>query len=132
MDMQEDGLMETIEPAFAEYERLKIQERVQRGMRGKVESGKILGIGDIAPYGYAYSGTKRDKMLVIVEHEAAIVRRIFTAYVAGVGVTTIQQQLTDERVPTPADTRKPVGRPKTRGFGEWGRTTIHAMLRSEV
>lgn len=76
-DTAEGRLFDTIESAFAEFERLKITERSKRGKRAKLESGAIIGSGDSAPIGYRFSGSKRDKTLVIDETEAAWVRLMF-------------------------------------------------------
>jgi site-specific DNA recombinase len=54
----EGELFENIETAFAEFERLKIRERMARGKRGKAESGRPVGNGN-APYGYRFAGQGR-------------------------------------------------------------------------
>lgn len=68
-----------------------------------------------APFGYCL----RDGALVIKPDEAQIVRRIFSEYVAGQGVTSIAQGLTREGV-------------KRKGGGsEWYTTTILYILKNE-
>lgn len=128
-DTPEGGLMETIEAAFAEYERLKIRERSLRGKRQKAESGQMVGHGGDAPYGYRWEGVKREKQLVIIEEEAAIVRQIADWLLGGTTVPHICMRLTELRIPTPGDTRRTPTR-KTRGYGEWNYTTIYCILRS--
>jgi site-specific DNA recombinase len=42
-DTPEGNLFDIIESAFAEYERLKIQERISRGRKKKLENGNVIG-----------------------------------------------------------------------------------------
>lgn len=67
LDTPEGGLFETIEAAFAEYERLKIRERMMRGMRGKIESGRVSGRGGVPPYGFRWEGQGPDRELVLID-----------------------------------------------------------------
>src|SRR5258706_44958 len=52
----EGDLLGTMEAMIAEYERLKIAERMMRGKQGKIASGRILGHGLCTPYGYRHEG----------------------------------------------------------------------------
>ena len=88
-DTTDDGkVLETIEATFAEYERLKIRERMARGKRGKAESGRLVGNGN-APYGYRYAGQGPERRLVVHADEARIVRQIFAWYIQE-GLSTVQ------------------------------------------
>jgi site-specific DNA recombinase len=52
------------------------------------------------PLGYRAEGVKKDRRFVIVEGEAAIVRRIFELYVGGVGINRICRTLNEEGLRT--------------------------------
>jgi DNA invertase Pin-like site-specific DNA recombinase len=92
-----------------------LREKVWRGQLGRARQGRIP--GGLA-YGYkviaardASGGGRRQ----IDETEAAVVRRIFQDYAAGVSPRTIAKRLNDEGVPGPS------GR-------EWRDTTIRGQL----
>jgi site-specific DNA recombinase len=124
----EGNLFDTIEGAFAEYERLKIKERMNRGKRGKAAKGVLIGHG-YAPYGYQRVGQGDVIQWVIREEEAMIVRRVFHEYATlRRSPRRIAADLTRDHVPTPGDTRS---REKKRGAGEWGDHSIYAMLKTE-
>lgn len=80
--------------SFAEYERNVIRERTMGGKVKRAEQG--LNPGFRPPYGYvkgAEPGT-----LVVVEHEAGVVRRIFELYLKGNGAGKITELLNAEGV----------------------------------
>ena len=77
----EGRLNKHIRATIAEYEREKIAERMVRGRRQVVRSGKIMLHGNKPPYGYRLSADKKN--LIIQEEEAAIVRLMYTWYVDG-------------------------------------------------
>ena len=130
-DTPEGYLFDNIGAAFDEYERLRIAERLTRGKRGKATSGKIVGHGAEAPYGYRWQGEKRDKHLVIVEEEAAIIRMIVQWYLEGTPILHIKDKLSELRIPTPGDTRRtPTG--KIRGYGQWNSSGVYCILRSST
>lgn len=133
-DTPEGQLSKNIKAVIAEYEREKINQRMTRGRRRVVKSGKVmLHGGNKAPYGYRLE----DGMLVIYEPEAKIVRLIFTWYVYGdengkkLSLKAIARRLTEMKVPTWADTRKKrFG--KKRGPGVWCYSTVGDILASET
>lgn len=133
-DTPEGNLMKNVRAVIAEYERLKTRERVTRGLRRVCKDGKVMLHGDKPPYGYRVE----DKMLVIYEPEARIVRLIFTWYVCGdengkrPSIKAIARRLTEMKVPTYTDLRSNATFKKKRGYGEWDKSTISQMLRSEV
>ncbi len=99
-DTAEGNLFETMDAAFAEYERLKIAERMARGRKQKIASGKLLGCG-VAPYGYRWGGTAADPVLIADPEQAAVVRMIFDWYtVERMGMGRIVQQLHAMGIPT--------------------------------
>jgi len=124
----EGRLFDTIEASFAEFERLKIKERMTRGKRGKLESGRVLG-NHVPPYGFIWRGQGRDKLVELHDEEAAIVRQIAAWYVDGVGVREICRRLDAGGVPTPASTRNMSVRPNR---DSWSSATVYAILRSRT
>jgi DNA invertase Pin-like site-specific DNA recombinase len=111
-----------------------VAERVHRGQRGRVLKGYVAAG---RAYGYknipvpsadgtkwrhgraAIDGVRRE----IVPEEAAVVRRIFEMYAAGLGQQAIALKLNEDGIRSPA---KPVGRPETR----WCTTMIAQTLRN--
>ncbi|WP_448539820.1 recombinase family protein [Roseiflexus sp.] len=100
-DTPEGRMFDTLESAFAEYERLKIKERMQRGKRQKAASGQIVGEGS-APYGYRWQGNGRERRLVIVPEEAEIVKMIFAWSIEGDGIPRIVERLVALNIPPPS------------------------------
>lgn len=130
VDTPEGNLFDTIESAFAEYERLKIKERTQRGRRQKAESGKMAG-NCSPPYGYRYSDERRDS-LSWNDDEADVMRQIGRWFLDDdMGLSHIRQRLTAMRVPTPGDTRH-TPRARQREVGHWNLSTIYKLLRNPV
>jgi site-specific DNA recombinase len=125
-DAPEGGLMDTIEAAFAEYERLKIGERMLRGQRQRVVAG--LSHGNKLPFGYRYADETRTR-IVVNEDEAAIVRMIFDWYLnEAIGTLQIANRLTDLRIPSPADRQSYFAAPKRRGQGEWSQSSVIKII----
>ncbi len=92
-----------------------LAQKTRRGQRGRVEAGKIPGGNS---YGYKIVREMMDNGSVttgereIDEKQAAIVRRIFTVYIAGATPRRIASRLNAEGVPSP------------RG-GQWNASTIN-------
>jgi site-specific DNA recombinase len=125
----EGNLFESIESAFAEYERLKIAERMARGRKAALERGKVFA-GHAPPFGYVYA---ESGVLAIDEEAADVVRMIYNWYLAGMGAPAIIDRLGALQIPSPADRRSYNLHPKSkRGKGEWCTTTILYILRNEV
>ena len=108
----------------------KLSHDTRRGLQGQFERG--FWTGGIV-YGYTsepdYASGKRDNRnepspdgyrLVIDEDQAAVIRRIFTDYIAGQSGKTIAKALNHERVPPPKKRQQ-------RG-GSWAPTAIRGML----
>lgn len=132
-DTPEGRLFDTIEASFAEYERLKIKERVARGKKGKIEAGIVMG-STLAPFGYRYEGRNRDRRLVIDETEAAAVRQIFAWYTSKVPVLEIVRRLDATGVLKPSATRE-TERLRFHGAGTarrdgWARGSVYSLLRT--
>ena len=104
-DSAEDDPFATIESGFATYERRKIVERAERGRRGKIDRGQVVGNG-VAPYGYDYVGNNRERKLVINEDEARVVRLLYIWYaVECISVARMVVRLTEMCIPTANDRR---------------------------
>ncbi|MBU3889762.1 recombinase family protein [Methylosinus sp. KRF6] len=92
-----------------------LADKTRRGLRGRVEEGKSGGglcFGYDVVKQFAASGEPIRGDRTINETEAAVVRRIFTDYLAGKSSRTIAFQLNSEGVPGPQG-------------ADWGPTTIH-------
>ena len=82
---------------FAQHERELTSERIKVAFSQKARQGYTLCTAT-TPYGY--NRIKGDKVIVINEEQANIVRRIFKMYADGTSFTTIAKRLTSEGIPT--------------------------------
>lgn len=120
-DTAEGNLFDTMDSAFAEYERLKIAERMMRGKRQKVANGRLLGSGG-APYGFQWSGTTADPVLVADPEQAAVVQMIYNWYtVEGLGMERIAHRLRTLGIPT-----------QKGGAAQWSVSRIGDILRRRI
>lgn len=90
----EGRLFYSMRGAFSAYEREKILERIIRGKKGKLQSGKL---GNYNLYGYDFD--KNTKMYVINEDEAKIIRQIFKWYLNDISSEQIADKLNANNVP---------------------------------
>ena len=88
------GLLGSMAQAFLE----DLRAKTKRGLSGKIRAG--LSAGSIG-YGYEVDPNERGRRL-IVENEAAIVRRIFSEYAAGASPRAIATHLNEEKIPGPS------------------------------
>jgi site-specific DNA recombinase len=95
--------------AVGKLEKEQIGQRVQQALGARARAG--LHTGGAAPYGYTWE----DKLLVIVEREAEIIRRIFTDYLNGRSQRAIIRSLNDSGVPT-------------RHGGDWHQSAVSRIL----
>lgn len=136
----EGNLMKHVRAVVAEYERMKINERIQRGKRLKVKSGSVMLGLNRPPYGYRVIKDGNAWQLEIVEEEAQIIRLMFNWYLNGdengstMTLNKIAIRLTEMKIPTPVDNKKIKGvkMTKKRGFCEWSGTVIAHYLDDEV
>ena len=134
-DTVEGNLMKHVKASIAEFERLKIQERIERGRAAKIRAGSVQ--GSRPPFGYDLTEQDNRWMLAINETEAEIVRQIFRWYTEGedgegpLGTYGIHKKLHLLKVPSPADMRG-AGYFKKRGRGEWNRCSVIAILANET
>ena len=92
----EGQLFFEIRGSFAKYERIKIQDRFQRGKRGKLRKG--LPISDHHILGYNWQGDN----YVVNPAQADIVRSIFDRYINHLGgIQSVADWLNDQGIPSP-------------------------------
>lgn len=102
-DTPEGILNKNIKAVVAEYERLKVSERMTRGRMTVVRSGGVLVHGN-APFGYdaVHDEFARRWDLVINDDQAAIVRLMYDWYInAGLSARAIALKLNDMGIPSP-------------------------------
>lgn len=102
----------------AEVEREKLTERVIRGRKARIASGKLASRPK-ALYGYTFTDNARG-CYVLNDAEAQIVRCIFTECLAGRPINQIRISHNDDGVPSPS------GKPY------WAHTTIHRTLTNQA
>ncbi len=107
----------TIMSSLAQEESRSISENVTWGHRKRFSDGK-LSLAYSSFLGYE-KGPDKDHPLVIVEEQAAVVRRIYTMFIDGKTPFTIAKTLTDEGIPTPG------------GKDKWGSAVIESILSNE-
>ena len=92
----EGQLFFEIRGSFAKFERIKIQDRFQRGKRGKLRKG--LPIANAHVFGYDW----QDGQYIINPAQADIIRKIFDWYINNLGGTRgLVQWLFDNGIPSP-------------------------------
>jgi len=96
--------MRSLAGFVAEIERERIRERTQRGIKGRIKSGKIMpGVRPL--YGYKWSDpSKGKKEFYVINHETApIVERIYREAAEGKKLRRIAIDLTNEGILSPSD-----------------------------
>ena len=108
------GIMSTMAAMYLE----DIAYKTRRGLRGKFAAGKSAGG---LSYGYSLrldeNGAPIKGDIDIAENEAAVVRRIFNEYAAGLSPLKIASGLNSEGIPSP--------RGRGQGSGHWKQNTIN-------
>ena len=95
-------------------ENIKRQNDINGGIyAAKVEKGRWIQ-GGPAPYGYRKEGIGENRLLVQVPEQAAVIRYIFTAFLAGTPVYLIRQQA------------------KALGFPKTGNDALHEILKNPL
>lgn len=113
----EGRLFFSIRGAISEYEREKIKQRTQSGLRRKALSGKVP--RNSRPYGYAYN--QDTSTYSINEEEAKIIRLIFT----WIGKEKATMYETCRRLAE-------MGAPTKRGKGVWHISTISGIIHNTI
>ena len=119
-ETMESEFLLTLLAAFAESESASISTNQKWSIRRRFQAGTYKG-GKV-PYGYR----KSKKGYVIHPAEAATVRRIFHALVAGKGTVVIARELNEDKVPTWTESYK-----GEEGKGRWRGNSIIAIARNE-
>ncbi len=128
-DTPEGSLNKNIKAVIAEYERLKINERMVRGRRQKIKAGNVI-IHGKPPYGYRLEEVDGKSKLLINEDEAQIVKMIYHWYVFGedkkgpMSARVIARRLTQMGVPIPPFS--------IRSSTKWSRTTVGRIVSSKT
>lgn len=116
----EDKILFGVKGLFAEYERVKIAERMRIGKLRKVRSGVM--ILSEAPYGYTYipkQGKTVDGQIIINEQEAEIVKKIFSwAAYENYTIKKIIVRLKNENL-----------LPRRSKRGHWANSTLNRLLK---
>jgi len=130
-----DKLLFTILSAFSEFERAKIMERTQRGMKRRIESGKFNGGRPLFGYRYNYTIGKHE----LDETEAKVVKMIYDWYTEDkLNIRQIQAKLFELKIPTKYDALKNTEKNrKMKGLkkfplGWWSEVTIRNVLANEA
>jgi len=127
-DTPEGTLNKNIKAVIAEYERLKIRERMIRGRNNVAQSGKVIA-SDRIPYGYRLSDDRTT--FVIWPDEAKVVNLIFEFYTQErVGLRKIAKRLTELKIPTAADKHKTIR--KKRKASHWSPSTVSKILKNKT
>lgn len=104
---------------FAEYERLKIGERMRPGKRFKIEGGHLWRV----PYGYRFvkpADGERHGHIEIVEDRAAVVREIFALVATGRSSYWVADHLNARGIPGPS------------GRSPWRDGVIRALIHNPI
>ena len=118
----EEKILQGVKGLFAEYERLKIAERMRRGKLHKARSGHV--VGTMAPYGYTYIPKQGDKNGYYEVMGVGVRRAVFScegiAY-EGKTIRGVAKDLMELGV-TPRRSKR----------GVWNSSTLTRMLRNET
>lgn len=111
-----DGeLLLTLMAAFAESESESMSENIKWGVRETYKKGQAESL----PLGKFYGYKQENRTISVIEEEAAVVRRIYDEYLAGLNSAEIAKKLTAEGIRT------------ERGNAVWHETVIRKILRNE-
>lgn len=131
-DTPEGRFMKYVRGAVAELERLKMQERSERGILHAVRAGSTL-VYERPPYGYHVVKRNHKFQLQIREDEARIIRLIFAWFIEGdndghpLTLSKIAEKLTGMGVPTYAQSRPQITW-HLRYPGRWYSSSVRKIL----
>lgn len=100
-DTPEDIITESVVIGFDEYYSRILSMHTKKGMRSHIEKG--FWRGGVPPYGYKLDKiitdpTRPRSRLIIDDHEAEVVRKIYALYIKGLGQKRIVNHLRDNRI----------------------------------
>jgi len=98
----EAKLLLNIQGAFAEYERVRAQERMRRGRLYRLRHG--LSVSTQAPYGYRYQPATQTQpnAWVVVQEETVVVQQAFAWYNGGeLSLRQLAKWLNGQEIPSP-------------------------------
>jgi site-specific DNA recombinase len=122
----ESQFSKIIQQTISWYENQQRKERSMRGRLAKTKAGRVLASA-VAPIGYVFA----DDTLVVVEHEAELVRRVYRMYLDGYSLKQIAAQFTAEGIPTKKDGPSSAkGAPTSRTM--WYPSTINRILHNRT
>ncbi len=120
-DTPEEKVLQSMQGVFAEYEKVKIAERMRRGKQFKTRSGNLLGYNPLFGYNYIHKLGTENGYFLINEVEAEIVKKIFN-YIGNEGYSILGtiKKLYEEKVYPPKNKRE-----------FWVKSTIERMVKNE-
>ncbi|MEM7334747.1 MAG: recombinase family protein [Chloroflexota bacterium] len=128
-DSLDGDLTKRIRGVIAEYERLKISERMVRGRRRKAQSGYVVLHGN-APYGYVADKTEAGVLLKVDPKIAEIIKMIFDWYLhKGWGTPKISKKLNALGVPPPSAIKNRGETPKAK---KWNYSQVLRILKNKT
>jgi DNA invertase Pin-like site-specific DNA recombinase len=139
-DSEAHDLVMTLFGGMSKGERNRIRTRVRAAMRVQAQDGRYL--GGRPPYGYqladigAHPNPEKARIgqrLHRLEPEpatAAVVRRIFTEFVAGSGYSKIASALTEDGILSPSGHDPDRNRHRSGSAGVWGKSAVKAILQN--
>jgi hypothetical protein len=101
--------------SLAQQESESISANVKMGLKMKMKRGELVGFNGCLGYDY----DSKEKILMINEKEAEIVRYIFRRYVEGSGCFIIARELTE------------LGYKTKRGNTTWGDSAVRGIIKNE-
>lgn len=116
---QEDRVRLTAAITQAEVESLTLSNRVKFGHLQKMKDGVIFGRREMYGYNIVKDDETLEQKFVVIQDEAAVVKRVFEMYAGGLGTFKIAKQLEREGITT------------KRYKNGWSNTVILRMLRNE-
>lgn len=133
LDTTEDMMID-IKNMFNGFYPKDISKKVRSTLRSKQRAGQF--IGAFACYGYTKSEADHNQ-LVIDEPAAAIVRQIFSLYIAGKGQNTIAKMLNAQGIPCPSEYKKQCGLnykncKRLENTTYWTYSSIRNILRNRI
>ena len=110
----ESQLFYKIKGSFAEYERIRIADRMNRGKRGKLRKGLPISNHNILGYDW------REGNYVINPAQADVVRSIFDRYINHLGgIQSVANWLNDKGIPSPQGK-------------DWSSTAVNRVLHQKM